>query len=886
MKSFFDIVIRFLRAFPLMGARLWCVALAAVCSSTGYAQDGQYVPLTPEQRKTLTHSSQRLIVPLAGEWQRASLAEPDWRRVTLPYSEPTLDEFRYRRSFVIDDILIKKYEWQLYALGCNYRVEVYVNGQYLQSHLGGGVPFAIRIPDSYLVNGNNTLEIVVDNRLDASTTVPLRSTPHEAKVFGGIFRELFLIGMPSVYLSNVDMKTSFNGRDFSTANLEITASLVSGNLFQFIREDSTQAEKIVALQKTGVEVSAELRSVEDTNLVVARSAPSFIEIAANRNAQLKLNLAVVSPRLWSPNAPNLYSLVVTMRRNGAPLDDYIAPVGLYQATIEEVNGKKSLIFNGEPISIKAVSYVEESVLNGATVSVAEYERDVQMLKTLGANVLQIGFSPPHPYLAHLCSKHGILIMTGIGVRGTPASILGKENYVVTAQTIMKDYIAAYQNIPSIFAFGISDKAEEGTEELRNYTQKIREVTRGTSTKLLYKIVYGKTQALDAEGVDFIVFFMTAEDSQEFRAEAERLQTINAKKLSVFAFERLFQPDNHKGYSDPLSVEAKARYIRQRFRILQEYKISDNILIGSFSDYLAERPVLITNNDNQYVVTAGLVSRTRDIRLPYQMAKALFNDEKEPILETGNYKPEIPALYTVVSIAFLILFFVLLNASRRFREDVMRALIRPYNFYADIRDQRILSNVGTLALAIVLSATLGLIISSLLYFLRSNYLLDYALAHFVTSNSVKEFINTVIWQPWASFLLATGIFLAVICALTLFIRLCSFFVQSRIFMGDAFVISVWACLPIGFLLILTAGLYRVFATDTYTLISLGLILYALLWSLYRVLRGTAVIYDVRASRVYIIGLGLLLLVVGSLAIYYDARYSTFAFARYFFAVLYP
>lgn len=886
MKSFFDVVLRFLRAFPLMGARLWCVALAAVCSSTGYAQDGQYVPLTPEQRKTLTHSSQRLIVPLAGEWQRASLAEPDWRRVTLPYSEPTLDEFRYRRSFVIDDILIKKYEWQLYALGCNYRVEVYVNGQYLQSHLGGGVPFAIRIPDSYLVNGNNTLEIVVDNRLDASTTVPLRSTPHEAKVFGGIFRELFLIGMPSVYLSNVDMKTSFNGRDFSTANLEITASLVSGNLFQFIREDSTQAEKIVALQKTGVEVSAELRSVEDTNLVVARSAPSFIEIAANRNAQLKLNLVVPSPRLWSPNAPNLYSLVVTMRRNGAPLDDYIAPVGLYQATIEEVNGKKSLIFNGEPISIKAVSYVEESVLNGATVSVAEYERDVQMLKTLGANVLQVSFRPPHPYLAHLCSKHGILIMTDIGVRGTPASILGKENYVVTAQTIMKDYIAAYQNIPSIFAFGISDKAEEGTEELRNYTQKIREVTRGTSTKLLYKIVYGKTQALDAEGVDFIVFFMTAEDSQEFRAEAERLQTINAKKLSVFAFERLFQPDNHKGYSDPLSVEAQARYIRQRFRILQEYKISDNILIGSFSDYLAELPVLIANNDNQYVVTAGLLSRTRDTRLPYQMAKALFNDEKEPILETGNYKPEIPALYTVVSIAFLILFFVLLNASRRFREDVMRALIRPYNFYADIRDQRILSNVGTLALAIVLSATLGLIISSLLYFLRSNYLLDYVLAHFVTSNSVKEFINTVIWQPWASLLLATGISLAVICALTLFIRLCSFFVQSRIFMGDAFVISVWACLPIGFLLILTAGLYRVFATDTYILILLGLILYVLLWSLYRVLRGTAVIYDVRASRVYIIGLGLLLLVVGSLAIYYDARYSTFAFARYFFAVLYP
>jgi len=111
------------------------------------------------------------------------------------------------------------------------------------------------------------------------------------------------------------------------------------------------------------------------------------------------------------------------------------------------------------------------------------------------------------------------------------------------------------------------------------------------------------------------------------------------------------------------------------------------------------------------------------------------------------------------------------------------------------------------------------------------------------------------------------------------------VKSRIYIGDAFVISTWAFLPIGFLLVMTAGLYRIFTTDTYTLISLLLILGIILWCIYRMLRGTAIIYDVRASRVYIIGLLLIGLVLGAVLFYYDSRYSTIAFANYFFSVLY-
>ncbi len=877
------------RVFSLLLASMVAGAIGFVLSnalaSYALAQSPRYTVLTPDQYKLLTHSTMRFVQPLAGEWQRTSTLDGDWQRVTLPYSESTQGEFRYRRTFVIDEALIKRYEWQILSLGSYYRTEIYINGQYLLSHVGGTVPFQVRIPDSYLANGNNTLEIVVNNQLDANSTIPLRATPYESKGFGGIVRELFLVGTPDVSLGSVDVKTQFPNNDLNTANTLVTASLVSGNLYQFIREDSSQAGRMMQIQKANVEVSAELRLADDSNTVVARATPTTLEVQANRNAQVKLNFVVSAPRLWSPATPNLYTLVVTLRKNGEVVDDYVSNIGLYNFQEAPIEDKMGFLMNGQPMSIKAVDYIEDSENGGMTINMSEYEKDVIALKTLGANVIRVRYSAPHPYLVYLCDKYGIMMMIDIPARGIPTSILGIDNYIVTAQTIAKDLIQSYENSPSTIAWGLVEETAEETLELAEYSQKVRETIRPLSAKLLYKTVRSQAPSLNVDGYNFVVFAMKSEDGQAFRAEAERLVALNRKKPSVFSFENFIQPANHRGYSDPLSVEAQARYIRLRFRLLQEYKISSNVVIGSFNDYETERPILITNNDAQYIATSGLIARNRDLRLPYQMVKALFNDEKEPVLEAGNYKPEIPPFYTIVSIVLVLIFFVMMNTSRRFREDVLRSLFRPYNFYSDIRDQRILSNAGTFTLALLLSATMGLIVSSVLYFLRFSYLLDYVLTHLVLSNTIKEFLNQIVWIPWASFVAATLAFLVVMFVLTLLLRVGSLLVKSRIFIGDAFVIAVWAFLPLVFLLVMTSGLYRLLTTDTYTVISLLLIVYVLLWCFYRMLRGTSVIYDVRALYIYVIGIVVLAICIGGVVFYYDTTRSTIAFTKYFFTVLY-
>lgn len=862
------------------------------------AADSYYTPLTTEQIKAVTHSSQRLVYSFAGEWLRfVTGKEAESRTVTLPFSETMQGVFHYRRNFTITQDLINKYEWQLYFLGSNYKTQVLVNGQYLYSHAGGTTPFQVRIPDQYLVGGNNTLEVIVSNELDASSTIPLRRSPYHAKVYGGIFRELYLVGNSDIYFNSIETKTFLQTEGTPSGTIQITATLSAGNLKNILMmgNDSNSVPKNPSQIKTNVEISAELRSSEDSS-VIGRAIPVTVEIQANRTISIKLEVplsAANNLRLWTPGSPNLYNLVIQLRRKDVVIDDYTALIGLYSMQKKMVDGRPAFLLNGEPFSFKVVDYVEDSEINRQTMNMAEFERDIIAIKTLGATMIRLRYTTPHPFLLSLCDKYGLFVMIELPINGIPASIIGKENYIVSTQLILREMIQAYEIHPSTLAWGICDGLEEGIPDTQSFIQRTREVLRPNSAKLFYKTVWDGTSQIDTDGFDFIVFAMHNQEDvlsntttfiNQFRSEAERLAQLAANTVVLFDFGKTIHPTNHNGYSDPFSVEAQAKILRTCYRTLQDNKISMGIIISTFNDYQAERPLILVNNDDLYTITSGLVARNRDIRVSYQMMKSLFNDEKEPVLETGNYIPESPVLFTIISMTLLITFFVLVNSSRRFREDVIRALLRPYNFYTDIRDQRILSNAGTFTLGVLLSSTLGILLSSVAYFLRHNFYVDYILSYIIPSESLNESINMLVWIPWASFLASVLVFLLLLGAATLVIRAGSLFVKARILMSDAFVIAVWACLPLVFLLPLTMGLYKILSGNVYSVLSLSIILLVLIWCLYRILRGTSVIYDVRASRVYAVGLGLLLLMFISIALYYNTHYSTFTYIQYFFRVI--
>src|SRR5581483_4370966 len=101
---------------------------------------------------------------------------------------------------------------------------------------------------------------------------------------------------------------------------------------------------------------------------------------------------------------------------------------------------------------------------------------------------------------------------------------------------------------------------------------------------------------------------------------------------------------------------------------------------------------------------------------------------------------------------LLVLFLLINLDRRFREYIVRSLVRPFNFFADVRDRRILPNGQTTLLALICSGAFGISVATLVH----GYAADPAAApYFYTMfpRAVYDPIKGFLWD-YAALLIAT------------------------------------------------------------------------------------------------------------------------------------
>jgi hypothetical protein len=211
-------------------------------------------------------------------------------------------------------------------------------------------------------------------------------------------------------------------------------------------------------------------------------------------------------------------------------------------------------------------------------------------------------------------------------------------------------------------------------------------------------------------------------------------------------------------------------------------------------------------------------------------------------------------------ALLLLFFLLLNADRRFREHVSRSLLRPFNFFADLRDRRLLPNAQTTLLAVILSGSVALCLSALLhdaYVLGGiNPKLGSLLPGGLRSGSLAEdgsFFGMVLWL--------TLIVLGAILFAALVLRFIAIFRKGRIMMGDTYNVTVWSVLPVILLLPFDLILPRMDIDRRTVTLAFGILLGLFLWIYYRLFKGIGVLFDVYPARLYMYGtFGLLVVAI--------------------------
>ncbi len=246
---------------------------------------------------------------------------------------------------------------------------VWVNGHELGTRPYGYASFSYDITP-YLYPGKNAVAVRVDNG----------EQPNSRWYSGcGIYRNVWLrrVGLAHIPQDGIFVRTD-------------------GNRLLVDTEISSPDRKKLKLT---TEVIA------PDNQIVASASKSLSGGATVCNQ----SITVKSPLLWSAETPNLYTVVSKLSdaKSGKVIDVCTTRTGFRSF---EFDAHKGFSLNGNHMKINGVCLHHDAGALGAEVNRRAIERQLEILKEMGANAIRCTHNPPAPELLDLCDEMGFLVM--------------------------------------------------------------------------------------------------------------------------------------------------------------------------------------------------------------------------------------------------------------------------------------------------------------------------------------------------------------------------------------------------------------------------------------------------------------------------------------------
>lgn len=847
LRRFFSLILAFLLVF------------AAAPGQERFLESG-FKPLQGPDAGLLSDSPTRLKIDLSGQWS-FEVEGGEKGTILVPSAYDFTGKVTFTRNFTVTAEQIDAHHFHLVFFGVNHSCDIFVNGEFLYNHQGGYSTVVVPLPLGLIqVGGENVVRLVVSNVLDPRRTIPVRMAVGGWRSYGGITRDIALIGTPPMYIRHVAVRSSL-GAGGATGAFRATVQ-VDGSIQL---PDSMQGSG--AVPAVYCDVLDKL-----TGASIARSGPVTLARRGTEWEQATVEVTVPEAKPWTPSTPDLYvvriTLVLQAQKRQVLVDQQDIVSGL--RTVAVAGG--DILLNGQRIVLKGVAWHEDHPTWGSAMSYEDRERDIVQIRNLGANVVRFAGHPPHPYMLNLCDRYGLLAMVELPLVGVSGAVQGDEAFVDLAVASLREMILRDVSHPSVLAWGLGDGNDVVHPAGRALLDLLVERARETDARPVYagfRMLPGEeaSAAVDIAGLN-----VSAGDLKTFKsliADWRGAHRSNAVIVLRMGSEVLH--DNRNGYSDPLSQQAQARYFLQRFDALRSEDY-DGGIVWSFQDWRSDRPSLTANTADPYLNGYGLVSEQREKRIAYDAVRAVFTGEKFAALPIGTASDTSPMIYVLTGFVLLVGLAYFYNANRRFRDSLGRSMLNSFNFFSDVRDQHVVSSVQSAILGISASIALALTLSSVAYHFRSSLFLDNLLSLLLVSDSLKTAAISLIRTP-ALFLLygSIAIFLTLLLIAGV-ILLLRFVVRTRAYPYHAFSVAMWSTPPLLLLVPIGMILYRVIQSSAYVLPAFVIILVLLVWVAVRLLKGISIIFDIRQFRVYAVAAMLILLVGGGLYLYYETSVS--------------
>ncbi|QQL44828.1 glycoside hydrolase family 2 protein [Sulfuriroseicoccus oceanibius] len=377
------------------------------------------------------------------EFQKGDEAT-QWQHVTLPHTahlEPYISndmwmgECRYRKSFEF------KPEWQGKRVALQFEgamgiATVSLNGKELDKHIGGYIGFEVELTD-HLQPGKNLLEVTLDNRENPDYPPGKSYRTLDFAWFSGIYRNVHLVVTDKLHISNAIAANQPAG----------------GGIFVTYPEVSTESATI-QIKTHVVNDHAENRTLQvDQSLWLdgqrlTGSRSDALTLAPESDQHVTQQLQLENPLLWSPQAPNLYTLKTQLLAD----DQSVVHEETQKIGVRTISySADGFVLNGKNFFQRGTNRHQEFPYIGYAASDEAQYRDAVKIKEAGFDIVRISHYPQSPAFMRACDELGLMTINCI----TGWQFFKDGEFAKHSLQEGRDLIRRDRNHPSVVLWEIS-----------------------------------------------------------------------------------------------------------------------------------------------------------------------------------------------------------------------------------------------------------------------------------------------------------------------------------------------------------------------------------------------------------------------------------------------
>ena len=380
-------------------------------------------------------------VLLSGTWQFRYSPDSKWDKIQVP-GEPAMQgyaiehdkPFTYRKSFTVPADYAGKHTILRFDGVYSY-ARLFVNDTFVREHHGGFTRWETDVTPFVRPGKKNEIRLEVTDRLDDISY----ASGYAHHPIGGILRDVTLFALPETCLYDFYAETHLDAA-YEDAVLKIGySSPVAG----------------------GAEVAYTLTEPSGRRYPLAQSRFP-LEEGGNMN-----ELPVKNPLKWDAEHPNLYTLTITLSKDGKEIGRFDRRIGFRDVKIE----KDRMLVNGMPVKLRGACRHDIHPTLGRTTTAELDCLDVILFKRSNMNFVRTSHYPPTERFLEYCDRYGIYVESETAVcfvdtyrqkNYAPGKTQDSAEFTPRYLSQCREMVKSFRSHPSILFWSIGNESVYGT----------------------------------------------------------------------------------------------------------------------------------------------------------------------------------------------------------------------------------------------------------------------------------------------------------------------------------------------------------------------------------------------------------------------------------------